>query len=233
LLTGSIPAQSCEYFTDRLFSGYHITSPTGSSKRILDRLKLASTNVNLLELIHNTAAKYGAPIMTTQNSRKAAMLFRKALQGTVVNVSSFTGSLSVAERLSLILLGILYTFRNDRFHGDLHPPFKSSLATLQTYTHAHFSFLVTYFLFLQTLHFSNKVPFKSDNIDQNITSNIQIFTQLYGKHITRSVLKNGILRPDALAHGGSNGFDKRTMGGDRSLDCAPPATGGWERASAA
>ncbi|WP_206667351.1 hypothetical protein, partial [Bacillus cereus] len=81
--------------------------------------------------------------------------------------------------------GLLYTYRNDRFHANAFSPFKSSKATIKTYAFAHFSFLFTYYLVLMVFHEDNPSDFKLSDIFFNVNHNLDLFINIYGKHLTR------------------------------------------------
>ena len=180
-----VPVQTCEYLAQRLLDEYDVTKPVGDSKRIVDRLKWSNYNTNFLALLPNIARKYGAPNINPSDLRKASLLLRKVLRGNSVSIGTFSGQLTVTERLSLIVLGVVYTARNDRFHGSMQPPFKSSVATLRTYAHAHYLYLTSYFLFIKVLYSTGWIALKSDDIKNHLLENMYHFQSLYGKHLEK------------------------------------------------
>lgn len=176
-LMNAIPVQTCEYISLKLLNSDQ------ESKQIIDRLAWKNNNAKFLTLLSEMKQKYGAPNLSPSDRRKSALLLRKVFQGENIKVGSFEDSLSLTERFSLLLLGVLYTFRNDRFHGGVQPPFKSSVAKLRTYAHAHFCFLATYHIFVQSLENSKWAKTNHSKTAIILLRNINYFEQLYGRHL--------------------------------------------------
>jgi hypothetical protein len=156
-----------------------------------------NNNSKFLGLLPEIAQKYSAPNVSQSDLRKSAMLLRKIFKGEKIKVGLFDDNFSLTERFSLLILGVLYTFRNDRFHGDMHPPFKSSLATLQTYAHAHFCFLATHHVFIQSLEEARWASANYNETALTLARNIDDFEQLYGKHLAKSKRQPTKRAPDA------------------------------------
>jgi hypothetical protein len=180
-LMSLIPVQTCEYLAQKLLKSY----PNGEAKQIIDRMSWRNNNSKFLGLLPEIAQKYSAPNVSQSDLRKSAMLLRKIFKGEKIKVGLFDDNFSLTERFSLLILGVLYTFRNDRFHGDMHPPFKSSLATLQTYAHAHFCFLATHHVFIQSLEEARWASANYNETALTLARNIDDFEQLYGKHLAK------------------------------------------------
>lgn len=180
-LLSLLPVQTCEYLSWKLFD----LSPKGDAKRIKDRLTWSNNNTKALKFLPEFTQKYNAPNVSPDDYRKSAMLLRKVFNGEHIKVGSFEDSFSLTERFSLLILGVLYTFRNDRFHGSMLPPFKSSIATLQTYSHAHFCFLATHHIFIQSLEEMRWANFNSEETIRTLSKNIDCFESLYGRHLVK------------------------------------------------
>jgi hypothetical protein len=112
------------------------------------------------------------------------MLLRLALRGTEVEVEGIRSLLPRTERISFLINALLYTFRNDRFHGNMQPPFKSSVGTLQTYTHAHYCFIWGHFLFLASGAMSIVSLTDHLSVAKNTERNLDLFCDFYGTHIS-------------------------------------------------
>jgi hypothetical protein len=180
-LMSLMPVQTCEYFSQKLLKSY----PNEETKKITDRLGWKNNNAKFLSLLPEIAQKYNAPNVSLSDYRKSAMLLRKIFKGERIKVGSFEDNFSLSERFSLLILGVLYTFRNDRFHGNMHPPFKSSVATLQTYSHAHFCFLATHHIFVQSLEETRWASSNSNETIAMLLKNIDNFEKLYGRHLVK------------------------------------------------
>jgi hypothetical protein len=135
-------------------------------------------------------AKYGHPnngVIT----RKIGKLLYNLLQGQTMVLPKHNNplqthdyTLSLMQKFDLILNGLIYTYRNERFHGSTFSPFKSSKAKLSTYGHAHYMFLWSYFLVNLTKLFINHLGITATEIEQNMEINISSFEKLYGRHLT-------------------------------------------------
>jgi hypothetical protein len=181
-LLKDIPVQSCEFLVERILAQWQL--PNSDYQLIWNRLNNPpNRHINVTDLLTRMAAKYSAPSLTIGDQRKAAMLLRLALLGAEVELSRTKVKLPRAERISFLINALLYTFRNDRFHGNMQPPFKSSLGTLQTYAHAQYCFIFGHFLFLFSTT-QSKPPFADHQLlAANGSQNLTAFRDLYGSHL--------------------------------------------------
>ncbi len=184
-----IPIQSCKYIVQRIMLHWEVEK-VGSNKTDYKLIWSRLTNPignhdDVTNLLHLIAKKYGAPSLTPDSSRKAAMLLRLALGGLEVEVQGTRTSIPQKQRVSFLINALLYTFRNDRFHGNMQPPFKSSLGTLQTYAHTHYCFLWAHLLFLFAV--SKRLPnsVSIQDLANNTIANIETFSEFYGKHLLK------------------------------------------------
>jgi hypothetical protein len=182
-LLGNIPVQSCEYLIERILGKWQ--SPNSDYHLIWNRLNNPpNKHTNVTNLLTRIAAKYKAPSPAVTDQRKAAMLLRLALQGIEVHVEGTRIQLPRAERISFLINALLYTFRNDRFHGNMQPPFKSSVGTLQTYAHAHYCFIWGHFLFLFSTALSTPAFAIQQQLAENTAQNLNLYCQFYASHLT-------------------------------------------------
>lgn len=144
ILGHNMPVQTCEFLYKRLsdnLSDWRV-QVTGPKNQVLIRLREAK-NSSVDELLDALKARCDDP--STAERRKQAMFLRKALSG-----DEMTGNLHAtfkvdrSARVHFLLSGLLYTARNDRFHGQSFSPFVSSSATMRTYVHPHFLIIATY-----------------------------------------------------------------------------------------
>jgi hypothetical protein len=182
-LLSNIPSQCCEYLAKRVFREWRVAGT--DYQKIWNRLNNpAGRHSSVITLLTKMAEKYNAPNMTDAERRKAAMLLRLALSGTEVDVLGTKIALPRAERISFLFNALLYTFRNDRFHGSMQPPFKSSVGTLHTYAHAHYCFIWGHFLFLFSTTLSAPSLVRHQELAENTGQNITAFCGFYGSHLT-------------------------------------------------
>ncbi|WP_284461990.1 hypothetical protein [Chryseobacterium sp.] len=186
-----MPSQSYEYLGKRMFKEYTISNPRNNP--LYTRLAMTNGNIDskIDHLLKDTFTKYGNPD-NGDKTRKVGRLIYKLLTENNISLPKFDNqaetnqySLHVKERIDLVVNGLLYTYRNERFHGNTFSPFKSSKASLKTYSHAHYLFLWTYFLVNITKLYLNNVTISPVDVERNMTDNIDIFEKLYGRHLGR------------------------------------------------
>jgi hypothetical protein len=181
-LLSSTPVQSCEYFTQRILRDWQIAGT--DYQRIWNRLTIPAGKHPTFELLlPEIAAKYSAPNPTPGDMRKASTLMRLVLKGDEVNLKGKLFRVPRSERISFLLNALLYTFRNDRFHGNVQPPFKSSLGTLKTYAHAHYCLIWAHFLFLYLISSVQPAFVPLDLLASNTGDNLRAFETLYRKRL--------------------------------------------------
>lgn len=101
-------------------------------------------------------------------------------------------TLNDEQLMKLIVLGLLYTYRNERFHGSIFSSvFRSSSATLNTYAHAYYMFILAYFILLiliaPILHDEtdeyDSLEKVFDEISNNILHNTNQFKKIFSKQV--------------------------------------------------
>jgi hypothetical protein len=186
-----IPSQSYEYLGKRMLDKYTIINPRENP--LYTRLAMTNGNIDVKmdSLLKDLFTKYGT-LNDAEITRKVGRIMFKLLNGetidlpdsiTVFNTNNY--SLTLKEKLNVIVNGVLYTYRNERFHGNTFSPFKSSKASLMTYSHAQYSFLWTYFLVNMTKLYLNNINISTEEIENNMRQNIETFSILYGRHLTK------------------------------------------------
>ncbi|MDG4850923.1 hypothetical protein, partial [Peribacillus frigoritolerans] len=91
--------------------------------------------------------------------------------------------IELEDELNFLINGILYTFRNERAHGAVFSPFRSSKATIKTYAHSNFCFLAAYVLLLILMSKNDGYKMSNKYVVENITQNIDLFQKLYGREL--------------------------------------------------
>ena len=186
-----IPSQSYEYLGKRMLESYSIASP--KNNQLYTRIAMSNGNVDIKidTLLKDLYTKYGNPD-NGDKTRKIGRIIYKLLIGQTITlpkndnaIQENNYNLDLKEKIDLIVNGLLYTYRNERFHGNTFSPFKSSKASLQTYSHAHYLFLWTYFLVNITKLYLNNISITKEDVENNIKSNMSIFEKLYGRHLVK------------------------------------------------
>lgn len=182
-LLRNMPIQALKFFVKELSEG--ITSGQSS---LLTRLykPLGNGNIqyqNIKDIVDALNTKFNLVALTPQQRRDCARVLGMLLNGQEVELNGAKFQLSLNERMHFLIKGILYTFRNNRTHGDFFSPFKSSKATIQTFTLPHYCLIATNFLFLCLLVHENNRSVSVEDVNINISENLESFQRLYGKHL--------------------------------------------------
>lgn len=82
--------------------------------------------------------------------RRSSLLLQKILRGEKVTLNDNEYMVDIENRLLFMLSCVLYTSRCERFHGDYFSPFKSDMATLNTYSFSYYLLIFCY-IYLLTL----------------------------------------------------------------------------------
>ena len=88
------------------------------------------------------------------------------------------------KRLWLMMSGILYTARNERFHGDNFSHFKSDLASIKTYGHFYYLLIFTYSLLWTVilrlnLKIGNNNFVTAEQLQMSIDKNIKLYQSFF------------------------------------------------------
>ncbi|MFG3617306.1 hypothetical protein [Nocardia sp. NPDC047654] len=184
LLLADIPAQSCEYLFKRLVIDFgSLVDPEERHRHQPNRRLAGVGDQDFATLLSVLQTRYGSN-GDHADHRKGAMLLRRALSGEKVDLQGVDVTLSLPVRSAVLLSGLLYTARNDRFHGESFSPFVSSAATIRTYTHPYFLFLASYSL-LSSLWLGSGpcgVGLQRDDVVANISANLEAAHDLFGRH---------------------------------------------------
>ncbi|WP_030613337.1 hypothetical protein [Streptomyces sclerotialus] len=177
-MTAEVPSQTCEY----LFKKVVLEAATEKGRRVGQRLTGGAQDATAAELRTFLDLAH-APGADLDANRRRAMLLRRALAGERLRIGAEEVLLSARARSRLLLGGLLYTARNERYHGESFSPFYSSTASLKTYTHPHYLFLATYAL-VHLLWAQWEHPYSphTEAVAENVTENLREARTLYGRH---------------------------------------------------
>ncbi|MEO2077126.1 MAG: hypothetical protein ABGX20_17290 [Bacillus sp. (in: firmicutes)] len=171
-----IPLQSLEFLSKRLLNNSisnverrHVDHLRRRVKRVFDEVDNS--------LYDDILAKYN--IFNSDTQRKCASLFKITMSGQSITLNGRNVQLNTKQIVVLILDGIIYSSRNERFHGDSFPQFLSSKAKMSTYASGYFIFLYTYFLFLLLVHFDTVLEVEISSVIGNLNANLDIYEELF------------------------------------------------------
>ncbi len=127
----------------------HDLAITDKTERVSERAKGILTK----ELYADIKAKYKLDETVKPDAdvlRRSSLLLQKILRGEKVTVNNNEYTVDLEKRLLFMLSCVLYTYRCERFHGDYFSPFKSDMATLNTYAFSYYLLTFSY-VYLWTL----------------------------------------------------------------------------------
>ena len=173
-----IPLQATEYLIKRLFEEESI-SIKSQQKQIRERVQ-DSLGIELFNAIQK---KYGD--LTAGKQRKAGILLQLIISGKEIEIEDKKFQLSQLEIMKLLINGILYTYRNERFHGDAFSPFKSSRTKLKTYAHSYYLLIATYFFIVQLIYKDYSELFDLNEIAKSLNENTSRYNLVFEKQIKK------------------------------------------------
>lgn len=175
----TIPYQTCEYAAKRIIQAS--LENDNHAKTLYTRAKQSLGE----DLISKFVSKYpptsnGKP--TPKDQRNAGRLLKLIFNGDEVDLNGDKFKPTDDELSMFLVKVILANSRNERFHGSVFPPFRSSAAKIDTYAHAFFLLHISYALLLDVFLYReyNVTDFSSveDIMDQNIVTYNILFGHL-------------------------------------------------------
>lgn len=189
-LIHNIPVQSCEYLFKRLYSEYDTSRPNNPNQQVSRLVGFDGGTVRnpiAKEVIETIKAKYS--YTESVSRRKGSRFLYRFIKADSLTLELDKNELSFqadfAQILNFTINGILYTFRNDRAHGGVFSPFRSSKATMRTYAHCKFCFLLGYYLLAALIHFRDSSLIKEEALLNNYNLNIELYRDLFGRNLKR------------------------------------------------
>ncbi len=175
-LINNVPLQATEFLIKRLLES-NSNALKSQQNKIIERF-IEITSQDLFECL-----KIKYDFFTPENQRKAGLLLQLLIKGNEVEINTQKFKLTLIQQLKLITNGILYTYRNERFHGDSFSPFKCSATRLKTYAHSYYCLIATYFFISQLIfhHYPNK--FKLSEIAEQLDDNTNRFVLVFGNQL--------------------------------------------------
>lgn len=179
-LTNIIPLQASEFLIKRIFE---TTSNAIKSQQtqIVERVKDFLGN----DLYSAIETKYGGANFNAENQRKASLLLKIIITGSEVDVSGQKFKLDIEKRMKLIINGLLYTYRNERFHGDAFSPFKSSKTDMKTYSVSYYYLIATYFFIACLIYKNHETLMNINDISEKLDDNNNRFKLIFEKYLKK------------------------------------------------
>ena len=181
-----IPVKSCQYLYLRL-------SDRSASNKAYQRVTTSvsggssSSSAKRKVIVDSIESKYGVDFRNYGESiRKASLLYRYILKHDSVTIETQNYQIKIDDKLNILVLGFLYSLRNDIMHGSSISITKSSKTNLGTFAFDYYAYLLLYYLLLLLIVEFYKVNYQRDvydNIASNIKKNIKLYKQLFGKEI--------------------------------------------------
>ncbi|HEX7324933.1 MAG TPA: hypothetical protein VF292_06230 [Rhodanobacteraceae bacterium] len=171
-----VPYQTCEYAAKRVIQASAATD--GKSEILLTRAKHSLNEQFILGL----AAKYpagsnGRP--SPEDQRKAGRLLKIIFSGSKVDLNGSKFQFDREHLIKFLVKVVLANSRNERFHGSVFPPFRSSSARLSTYAHAYFLLHLSYSLLLEVFLYRKYGVVAVDAVRNGIQHNTMLFKLLF------------------------------------------------------
>lgn len=180
-LAAHIPLQTCEFLAKRILDS--TANPSEHSEAFVKRLN-NTLGVGLLADIHD---KYDSDWLThkkqAETQRNLGRLLKIIISGRQVALGENNYQLSADEISQLMISTILPQFRNERFHGNVRPPFRSSKATLKTYAHAYFLLIYVYSLMCEVFLYRQFFVTQPADVVANTNDNIERFLKIFGDQL--------------------------------------------------
>lgn len=171
------PLQTCEFVAKRILDA---VTTTNEEKQLYNRAKDALGE----DLFKEFRRKYGAG-GSADIQRKAGGLIKLTLKGENVDLNGKNFELDNVDRIGILSTFVLPSMRNDRFHGNVFPSFRSSAYKLKNYAAAQFSATAAFLLMLVAIavRWPNSLP--EDNLRSIIEENANLFSMVFKKQLLK------------------------------------------------
>lgn len=177
-LAVSVPLQTCEFLAKRILDSK--SNPNEHSDAFIKRVKNSLGESMLADIHSKYDSNWLAPKKRAETQRKLGGLIKLILAGKPVLVENNNYQLSSSQVAQFIISTVLPQFRNERFHGNVRPPFRSSTATLKTYAHAYFIFIYAYALLCEVFLYRGFGVVQPQNVIAATQNNLNRFIQVLG-----------------------------------------------------
>lgn len=171
-----VPYQTCEYAAKRVIQASVATDRNSSILLFRAKQSLGEQFISRLAVKYPAGAN-GKPCPVDQ--RKAGRLLRIVFCGKEVELGDAKFRFSQDDLTKFLVKVVLANSRNERFHGGVFPPFRSSSARLSTYAHAYFLLHLSYSLLLEVFLYREYGVVSADAVKAGIRHNANLFKLLF------------------------------------------------------
>ncbi|MGY1891214.1 hypothetical protein [Pseudomonas sp. SDT291_1_S447] len=188
-LTENIPFQTCEYLLKRICESGPYSYTTSNQIQLSSyakRLLFSNGNPPVISTSLQTILEFLSTNYDYKNMkdrRNGASLIRRIIRLERVSLQSSFVQLTKSEVLFFLVSGLGYAFRNDRAHAKSIAPFRSSAASITTYAHCWFMFLLFYKITFALLHTPNSPIVLTGPLAVNFRKNNTAYSRLFGDHL--------------------------------------------------
>ena len=171
-----IPYQTCEYAAKRMIQAS--LEADKNAKTLFSRVNGSLGKDFVTEFI----AKYPPALNGKPNpsdQRKAGRLLKIMFSGEDILLNGSTFTITEKQKAMFLVKVVLANSRNERFHGGVFPPFRSSVAKLSTYSHAYYLLHISYALLLDVFLYREYNVIDIKDVVNVINNNITLFKILF------------------------------------------------------
>jgi hypothetical protein len=170
----------------------YLCGNSNHNSNVKARVTTDSANINIplhSNIVDEIYNRYGYdPTNYNASMRQAALLYRKAFENDNLTIADNAVVITDRFRLYLLLLGLVYSLRNDAMHGSSMSSTKSSKTTPERYALNYYAFLATYNVLMTVLIMKSSLSqaekdLKYTELRQNTEENVDRFRKLFGSHI--------------------------------------------------
>lgn len=188
-LVERIPFQTCEYWLKRIVAASPYTFSPGNHKSLSSYAKRllfangqpAIVSSSIQAVLSHLGSNFN--LSDTTQRRNGASLLRRIIRAEPVSLGATSVQLTRSEQFFLLLSGLGYAFRNDRAHAKSIAPFRSSYASVKTYAHCWFMFLLIYEITFMFLHSGRSPHIFKGCPAQNFLNNNGAYARLFSDYL--------------------------------------------------
>tara|TARA_R110002167_G_scaffold257494_1_gene463944 strand:+ start:2135 stop:3031 length:897 start_codon:yes stop_codon:yes gene_type:complete len=171
------PYQTCEYAAKRVIEAS--TETDDHATTLFKRAKNSLGKDFILKFVQKyQPASNGKPSPSDQ--RKAGRLLKLVFSGKEVELDGAKFQISEKQLAIFLVKVVLANSRNKRFHGGVFPPFRSSVAKMETYAHAYFLLHISYGLLLDVFLYREYDVTSLSSVNSTMSDNAGFFRLLFG-----------------------------------------------------
>jgi len=173
-----IPYQTCEYAAKRIIEASTDAGKKSHSGNLFKQAKKALGKdfiLNFIEKYPPGSNKKPSPA----DQRNAGRLLKMIFSGNEIDIKGIKFQIDEKSLAIFLLKVVLANSRNERFHGSVFPPFRSSQARIETYAHAYYLFHISYALLMDVFLYRDFGVIDSSEVELNIQKNTDIFSTLF------------------------------------------------------